>query len=155
MLRYCTLFANKIVNKFLAAKKYHYFELCKKILTKLLIFNQKNLALVLFLSNVYYYHLWHIYKKSADTWISMGVGATILGYDLSSDYLLTVLDNDSACFICRANSADGVSLRGTDWHAERVFSNTACSTCQLIKFLLSLSQLLAETWVALQFCIKN
>lgn len=92
---------------------------------------------------------------SADTCKSMGVGAKISGYDLSSDYLLTVLDNDSACFICRANSADGVSLRGTDWHAERVFSNTACSTCQLIKFLLSFSQLLAETWVALQFCIKN
>ena len=85
----------------------------------------------------------------------MGVGAIILGYDLSSDYLLTVLDNDSACFICRANSADGVSLRGSDWHADCVFSNTACSSCQLIKFLLSFSQLLAETWVALQFCIKN
>lgn len=96
-----------------------------------------------------------IYIMSADTRKSMGVGATILGYDLSSDYLLTVLDNDSACFICGANSSDGISLRGTDWHAERVFGYTACSTCQLIEFLLGLRQLLAETWVALQFCIKN
>ena len=92
---------------------------------------------------------------SADTWISMGVGATILGYDLSSDYLLTVLDDDAACFTCGTNTAYCISLRGTDWHADCIFSNTACSTCQLIKFLLSFSQLLAETWVALQFCIKN
>ncbi len=96
-----------------------------------------------------------IYIMSADTCKSMGVGATISGYDLSSDYLLTVLDDDAACFTCGTNTAYCISLRGTDWHADCVFSNTACSTCQLIKFLLSFSQLLAETWVALQFCIKN
>lgn len=95
-----------------------------------------------------------IYIMSADTCKSMGVGAKISGYDLSSDYLLTVLDDDAACFTCGTNTAYCISLRGTNWHADCVFSKTACSTCQLIKFLLSFSQLLAETWVALQFCIK-
>ena len=40
---------------------------------------------------------------SADTCKSVGVGATILSYDLTSDYLLTVLDNDATKMMARMN----------------------------------------------------
>jgi hypothetical protein len=40
---------------------------------------------------------------SADTCKSMGVGAKISGYDLSSDYLLTVLDDDATKMMARMN----------------------------------------------------
>ena len=87
-----------------------------------------------------------IETMSADTRTWTGVGATIFGQDLSPDYLFTVLDNNASCFTCGGNTAYCVSLRRTDGCAYCVLGNTACSTCQLIKFLLSGNAHCLATW---------
>ena len=75
--------------------------------------------------------------------------------DLSSNYLLTVLDDDASSFVGCGDAADGVSLRSACGLADCVHCNTALATSELIKFLLGLSQLLTEALIALQFSIKH
>jgi hypothetical protein len=62
---------------------------------------------------------------------------------------LTVLDDDASSFIGCGNAADGISLRVACGLADCVHCNTALATGKLIKFLLGLCQLFAETLIAL------
>lgn len=71
---------------------------------------------------------------------------------LRPEYHLSVLDDDASCFTRGGNTGDGVSSRVADGNINLFY--LACTLGLIPKFLLGLSQLIAETLVALQLGIE-